>query len=141
MRSIEAMLGLTRNADFSVYAPQKQAAYPLTFSPLRRSEEELLSKLVLSDLRDKNKPIKFEFDLRGTAEESLAEGHRIVRCSARERVEQSFTLRNSCAKGESSRSVFAGATRRDAMMPSEIATRSSVARVQQSVPYICVQQS
>lgn len=80
----------------------KQASYPLTFNPLRSSKEEFSTKLVLADLRDKNKPTKFEFDLRGTAEEPLAEGHRVVRCSARERVEQSFTLRNSSTKGERS---------------------------------------
>lgn len=59
-----------------------------------------MSKLVLADMKDKSKPAKFEFDLRGAAEEPLAEGHRIVRCSARERVEQVFSLKNPTAKGE-----------------------------------------
>lgn len=59
-----------------------------------------MSKLVLSDIKDKAKPARFEFDLRGTAEEPLAEGHRVVRCAARERVEQVFVLQNPSAKGE-----------------------------------------
>ncbi|CAM9982386.1 unnamed protein product, partial [Ectocarpus sp. 13 AM-2016] len=62
-----------------------QASYPLTFSPVRATEQDFVSKLVLADLKDKGKPVKFDFDLRGTAEEPLAEGHRVVRCSARER--------------------------------------------------------
>lgn len=78
----------------------KQASYPLTFSPLRATEQDFVSKLILADLKDKNKPAKFEFDLRGTAEEPLAEGHRVVRCSARERVEQDFTLKNATGKGK-----------------------------------------
>lgn len=65
-----------------------------------------MSKLLLADLRDKNKPVKFEFDLRGTAEEPLAEEHRVVRCSARERVEQVFLLRNASGKGESADVMF-----------------------------------
>lgn len=77
-----------------------QASYPLTFSPVRATEEEFVSKLTLADLKDKNKPAKFEFDLRGTAEEPLAEGHRVVRCSARERTEQLFLLKNATGKGE-----------------------------------------
>lgn len=77
-----------------------QASYPLTFSPVRATEQEFVSKLLLADLKDKSKPAKFEFDLRGTAEEPLAEGHRVVRCSARERVEQVFRLKNVTGKGE-----------------------------------------
>lgn len=84
---------------------QKQAAYPLTFSPVRATEQDFVSKLLLADLKDKNKPVKFEFDLRGTAEEPLAEGHRVVRCSARERVEQVFQLKNVTGKGEMSKLV------------------------------------
>lgn len=77
-----------------------QASYPLTFSPVRATEQDFVSKLVLADLKDKGKPVKFDFDLRGTAEEPLAEGHRVVRCSARERVEQVFQLKNVTGKGE-----------------------------------------
>ncbi|CAN0472668.1 unnamed protein product, partial [Ectocarpus sp. 12 AP-2014] len=75
-----------------------QASYPLTFSPMRATEQDFVSKLVLADLKDKGKPVKFDFDLRGTAEEPLAEGHRVVRCSARERVEQVFELKNVTGK-------------------------------------------
>lgn len=77
-----------------------QASYPLTFSPARATGEDIVSKLILADMKDKTKPVKFEFDLRGAAEEPLAEGHRIVRCCARERVEQVFSLKNTTAKGE-----------------------------------------
>ncbi|CAM9742155.1 unnamed protein product, partial [Ectocarpus fasciculatus] len=75
-----------------------KASYPLTFSPVRATEQDFVSKLVLADLKDKVKPVKFDFDLRGTAEEPLAEGHRVVRCSARERVEQVFQLKNVTGK-------------------------------------------
>ena len=78
----------------------QQASYPLTFSPLLATDGELTSKLILTDVKDNNKPIKFEFDLKGTAEDPLAEGHRVVRCSARERVEQFFKLKNIFEKGE-----------------------------------------
>ncbi len=84
-----------------------QASYPLTFSPVRATEQEFVSKLLLADLKDKNKPAKFEFDLRGTAEEPLAEGHRVVRCSARERVEQVFRLKNVTGKGETRKRLLA----------------------------------
>lgn len=65
-----------------------------------------MSKLLLADLKDKNKPAKFEFDLRGTAEEPLAEGHRVVRCSARERVEQVFQLKNVTGKGKQQEAII-----------------------------------
>lgn len=66
---------------------------------MRATEQDFVAKLVLADLKDKGKPVKFDFDLRGTAEEPLAEGHRVVRCSARERVEQVFQLKNVTGKG------------------------------------------
>lgn len=88
-----------------MHRTKNQAAYPLTFSPVRATEQDFVSKLLLADLKDKNKPVKFEFDLRGTAEEPLAEGHRVVRCSARERVEQVFHLKNVTGQGELSKLV------------------------------------
>eukprot|EP00903_Cladosiphon_okamuranus_P009303 g8875.t1 len=101
---VTAVVDAPRNATALVFrapAGQKitqEAAYPLTFSPVRATEQDFVSKLLLADLKDKNKPVKFEFDLRGTAEEPLAEGHRVVRCSARERVEQVFQLKNVTGK-------------------------------------------
>lgn len=79
---------------------KRQASYPLTFSPLWVCEDEFTSKLVLADTKDSTRPVTFEFNLRGTAEEPLAEKHRVVRCSARERVEESFTLKNTTTKGK-----------------------------------------
>lgn len=79
---------------------KRQASYPLTFSPLRVCEDEITSKLVLTDTKDSIGTVTFEFNLRGTAEEPLAEKHRVVRCSARERMEESFTLKNTTTKGK-----------------------------------------
>lgn len=90
---------VNKHQPLNMHRQTKQAAYPLTFSPVRATEQDFVSKLLLADLKDKNKPVKFEFDLRGTAEEPLAEGHRVVRCSARERVEQVFQLKNVTGKG------------------------------------------
>ncbi|CAM9334154.1 unnamed protein product [Discosporangium mesarthrocarpum] len=71
-----------------VVPPRGKAMYPLTFAPVRFSPEEVLSKLVLTDTKDRERPVRFEFELRGTAEEPLAESHRVLKCSARERVHE-----------------------------------------------------
>ena len=55
-------------------------------------------KLCLNDSRSLEQPINLEFLLRGTAEEPLAEEHRIVECSARQNSAQKFLVKNTSAK-------------------------------------------
>ncbi|CAM9891968.1 unnamed protein product, partial [Phaeothamnion confervicola] len=72
------------------------AKYPLAFAPPRRGDEAT-SRLVLSDLRLPERPVRFQFELRGTAEEPLAEAHRVVRCVARQKVTELFHVTNAVA--------------------------------------------
>jgi hypothetical protein len=55
-------------------------------------------KLCLNDTRSLEQPINLEFVLRGTAEEPLAEEHRVVECSARQNTTQKFLVKNPSAK-------------------------------------------
>jgi hypothetical protein len=66
-------------------------------------------KLCLNDTRSLEQPINLEFVLRGTAEEPLAEEHRIVDCSARQNCTQKFLVKNPSAK-EVTFSVVTGNT-------------------------------
>ncbi|CAM9548186.1 unnamed protein product [Chrysoparadoxa australica] len=83
----------------SLTVPAKgSASYALTFAPSKVMAEPFTSKLLLSDERSKEAPVRLEFELQGTAEEPLAEGHRVVHCVARDKVVEKFAVSNPCAR-------------------------------------------
>ena len=71
----------------------EKATYPITFTPTWGCDEKC--KLTL---RNSKSGDSFEYELHGTADEPLAEGHEVIKCNARDTVTHVFKVINPTNK-------------------------------------------